>query len=179
MDVRIFTIITFVTYSYMYVFCATACTHHRQDNFSIVSLPLGRVERVRVYHDNSGLGPGWYLEWLEVREEGKYTLHSHTHTHTTHTHTRTHTYTHTHTRMYACTHAHTHTHTHTHPLKSVVQETSFSILFLNGFDGSKIVPDWIELCLLSCGENVLTELTTTVLIVIHVYWITGCSNMLP
>ena len=44
---------------------------YREDHFNIVSTRLGKVERLRVRHDNSGLGPGWYLEWVEVRDEGE------------------------------------------------------------------------------------------------------------
>ena len=34
------------------------------------SADLGDVENVVLRHDNSGVGPGWYVEWVEVRCEG-------------------------------------------------------------------------------------------------------------
>ena len=32
---------------------------------------LGRVDRVRLRHDNSGIGPAWFVDWVEIREEGE------------------------------------------------------------------------------------------------------------
>ena len=32
-------------------------------------MDVGRVEKVKVRHDNSGPGPGWFLEWVEVGGE--------------------------------------------------------------------------------------------------------------
>ena len=32
---------------------------------------LGRVDRVRLRHDNSGVGPSWFVDWVEIREEGE------------------------------------------------------------------------------------------------------------
>ena len=29
-------------------------------------MDVGRVEKVKVRHDNSGPGPGWFLDWVEV-----------------------------------------------------------------------------------------------------------------
>jgi len=37
------------------------------DEFLIEAVDLGRVHRVKVWHDNSGLGPGWYLDNITVR----------------------------------------------------------------------------------------------------------------
>ena len=36
-------------------------------------MDLGQLERVQLRHDNTGVGPGWYLEWVEVCqcEDGK------------------------------------------------------------------------------------------------------------
>lgn len=34
----------------------------RMDEFIIQCPKLGRLERLRVGHDNSGFGPGWYLD---------------------------------------------------------------------------------------------------------------------
>ena len=45
----------------------------RKDLFRFQCTDLGRIERVRVRHDNTGVGPGWFLEWVEVCqcEDGK------------------------------------------------------------------------------------------------------------
>ena len=34
-------------------------------------MDVGRVEKVKVRHDNSGPGPGWFLEWVEVGVGGE------------------------------------------------------------------------------------------------------------
>lgn len=31
---------------------------------------LGCIDKVKVRHDNSGPGPGWFLEWVEVEVGG-------------------------------------------------------------------------------------------------------------
>ena len=49
------------------------CTHNQKhslsrcDVFKVRSAGLGDVENVVLRHDNSGVGPGWYVEWVEVR----------------------------------------------------------------------------------------------------------------
>ena len=35
---------------------------HRSDEFILECPKLGRLERIRIGHDNSGFGPGWYLD---------------------------------------------------------------------------------------------------------------------
>ena len=40
----------------------------RRDTFQLQCLDLGQLERVRIRHDNTGVGPGWYLEEVEVCE---------------------------------------------------------------------------------------------------------------
>ena len=34
----------------------------------ITGRDVGRVTQVRIRHDNSGLAPGWYLDWIRVRK---------------------------------------------------------------------------------------------------------------
>lgn len=38
------------------------CFHFRSDEFLLECPKLGRLERVRIGHDNTGFGPGWYLD---------------------------------------------------------------------------------------------------------------------
>ena len=47
--------------------------HSREDLFRFQCTDLGQLQRVRVRHDDTGVGPGWFLEWLEVCrcEDGK------------------------------------------------------------------------------------------------------------
>ncbi|KAK7479808.1 hypothetical protein BaRGS_00028988 [Batillaria attramentaria] len=42
----------------------------RQDEFLLECPKLGRLERVRIGHDNSGFGPGWFLDKSEQCWEG-------------------------------------------------------------------------------------------------------------
>ena len=44
-------------------------TNSRKDTFSIQCCDLGRLTKVKVRHDNSGSGPSWYLDSVEVKEE--------------------------------------------------------------------------------------------------------------
>ena len=44
-------------------------TNFRKDTFSIQCCDLGRLTKVKVRHDNSGSGPSWYLDSIEVKEE--------------------------------------------------------------------------------------------------------------
>ena len=30
---------------------------------------MGHLERLKIRHDNSGVGPGWFLEWVDVCED--------------------------------------------------------------------------------------------------------------
>ena len=40
----------------------------RKDTFSIQCCDLGQLKKVRVRHDNSGSGPSWLLDSIEVKE---------------------------------------------------------------------------------------------------------------
>ena len=48
------------------------CLSLRSDTFSLSCSDLGPIKRVLVRHDNSGVGPSWFLERVEVttREGG-------------------------------------------------------------------------------------------------------------
>ena len=37
------------------------CVFFRTDEFVLKCPRLGRLERLRIGHDNTGFGPGWYL----------------------------------------------------------------------------------------------------------------------
>ncbi|XP_065836583.1 lipoxygenase homology domain-containing protein 1-like [Oscarella lobularis] len=41
---------------------------NRVDQFAVESPSLGVLERIRISHDNAGLGPGWYLEKVTVED---------------------------------------------------------------------------------------------------------------
>ncbi|KAL2100047.1 hypothetical protein ACEWY4_004441 [Coilia grayii] len=36
------------------------------DEFSVEAVNLGQLKRIRIGHDNKGLSPGWFLDWVEV-----------------------------------------------------------------------------------------------------------------
>ena len=40
----------------------------RKDEFTIECLPLGTLMRLRIWHDNSGKYPGWFLEKVVVQD---------------------------------------------------------------------------------------------------------------
>eukprot|EP00047_Mylnosiga_fluctuans_P014195 m.36272 g.36272 ORF g.36272 m.36272 type:complete len:2392 (+) comp5381_c0_seq2:48-7223(+) len=40
----------------------------KESSFAVTSAALGELKRVRISHDNSGSGPGWFLERVEVTE---------------------------------------------------------------------------------------------------------------
>jgi len=39
------------------------------DHFEVVSEDVGRVDKVIIRHDNTGMAPGWYLEWVKVQDD--------------------------------------------------------------------------------------------------------------
>lgn len=41
------------------------------DEFTVESLDLGDLKRIRIGHDNSGPSPGWFLEKVEVVDDEK------------------------------------------------------------------------------------------------------------
>ena len=43
----------------------------KADEFTIESVTLRKVRRVRIRHDGKGSGSGWFLERVLVREEGQ------------------------------------------------------------------------------------------------------------
>ena len=43
--------------------------YNRKDTFSIQCGELGELTKVRVRHDNTGVGPGWLLDSVEVKCE--------------------------------------------------------------------------------------------------------------
>lgn len=43
----------------------------KADEFTIESVTMRKVRRVRVRHDGKGSGSGWYLDRVLVREEGQ------------------------------------------------------------------------------------------------------------
>ena len=59
-----------IIYIIIVVYNCCTCTG-RVDTFSVRCGALGRVDRVRLRHDNSGIGPSWFVDWVEVREEGE------------------------------------------------------------------------------------------------------------
>jgi hypothetical protein len=40
--------------------------HSRKDEFTFECPCLGRLERIRIGHDNAGFGPGWFLEKVRI-----------------------------------------------------------------------------------------------------------------
>ena len=40
----------------------------REDEFILECDSVGRLERVQIGHDNSGLAPGWFLDTLTVQQ---------------------------------------------------------------------------------------------------------------
>ncbi len=34
-------------------------------------MDVGQLERIKICHDNTGVGPGWFLDWVEVRVVGE------------------------------------------------------------------------------------------------------------
>ena len=46
----------------------------RQGEYTITCLPLGKLEKLRIWHDGSGFGSDWYLEKVEVKYEGETTV---------------------------------------------------------------------------------------------------------
>ena len=45
----------------------------RKDTFSLRCPDLGRLSRVFIRHDNTGVCPSWYLEGVDVTEDGETT----------------------------------------------------------------------------------------------------------
>lgn len=43
----------------------------KADEFTIESVTMRKVRRVRIRHDGKGAGSGWFLERVLVREEGQ------------------------------------------------------------------------------------------------------------
>lgn len=43
----------------------------KADEFTIESVTMRKVRRVRIRHDGKGVGSGWFLERVLVREEGQ------------------------------------------------------------------------------------------------------------
>ena len=42
--------------------CISLCSIFRKDSFKVIcGTSLGRLTKIRIGHDNSGLGPGWFL----------------------------------------------------------------------------------------------------------------------
>ena len=39
------------------------------DQFEITSEDVGPLKKVIIRHDNTGLAPGWYLQWLKVKDD--------------------------------------------------------------------------------------------------------------
>ena len=42
----------------------------REDEFIIECPSVGTLKRIRIGHDNSGTGPGWFLDKVEVEDLG-------------------------------------------------------------------------------------------------------------
>ena len=38
------------------------------DTFEIKAIDLGELQKVRIRHDDSGIGAAWYLEKIEIRD---------------------------------------------------------------------------------------------------------------
>ena len=55
--------------------CSLHCGCGRQrgatDTFKLHSADLGPLAKVRMYHDNSGASPGWFLEEVRIRRRGE------------------------------------------------------------------------------------------------------------
>jgi len=39
------------------------------DEFQITSEDVGPITKVIIRHDNTGLAPGWYLQWAKVKDD--------------------------------------------------------------------------------------------------------------
>lgn len=50
---------------------ALLCSPLKADEFTIESVTMRKVRRVRIRHDGKGGGSGWFLERVLVREEGQ------------------------------------------------------------------------------------------------------------
>ncbi|KAL1253398.1 hypothetical protein QQF64_018091 [Cirrhinus molitorella] len=36
------------------------------DEFTIEAVDIGKLKRIRIGHDNAGISPGWFLDWVEI-----------------------------------------------------------------------------------------------------------------
>ena len=50
----------------LYNQCFVSGFDNRKDEFAIESPSLGKLQRLRIGHDNSGLSPGWFLDKVIV-----------------------------------------------------------------------------------------------------------------
>ena len=39
------------------------------DHFDIVTEDVGELTKVIIRHDNTGMAPGWYLQWVKVKDD--------------------------------------------------------------------------------------------------------------
>lgn len=54
-----------------YLHDLTVFSFPKADEFTIESVTMRKVRRVRIRHDGKGSGSGWYLDRVLVREEGQ------------------------------------------------------------------------------------------------------------
>lgn len=51
-------------------------SHFQEDIFKVKAVDLGKLKKLKIWHDNKGGGGAWFLDYVEVRPRGLFSLNS-------------------------------------------------------------------------------------------------------